>query len=92
MVKVTVLPTLEGSDLTMNYRDGSQFKARLVDGTGRALANETVTFNINGVFYNKITDVNGVASLNINLMAGKYIITSVYGSYATSNTILVNKL
>lgn len=90
--KVTVLPTLEGSDLTMNYRDGSQFKARLVDGTGRALANETVTFNINGVFYNKITDVNGVASLNINLMAGKYIITSVYGSYATSNTILVNKL
>ena len=90
--KVTVLPTLEGSDLTMNYRDGSQFKARLVDGTGRALANETVTFNINGVFYNKITDVNGVASLNINLMAGKYIITSVYGSYATYNTILVNKL
>ena len=40
----------------------------------------------------RITDVNGVASLNINLMAGKYIITSVYGSYATSNTILVNKL
>ncbi len=36
-------------------------KARLVDGTGRALANKTVTFNINGVFYNKITDVNGVA-------------------------------
>ena len=49
--KVTVLPTLEGSDLTMNYKDGSQFKARLVDGTGRALANKTVTFNINGVFY-----------------------------------------
>ena len=71
--KVTVLPTLEGSDLTMNYKDGSQFKARLVDGTGRALANKTVAFNINGVFYNKITDVNRVASLNINLVAGNFI-------------------
>lgn len=90
--KVTVLPTLEGSDLTMNYKDGSQFKTRLVDGTGRALANKTVTFNINGVFYNKITDVNGVASLNINLVAGKYIITSMYDGYATSNTVLVNRL
>lgn len=90
--KVTVLPTLEGSDLTMNYKDGSQFKVRLVDGTGRALANKTVTFNINGVFYNKITDVNGVASLNINLVAGKYIITSMYDGYATSNTVLVNRL
>lgn len=90
--KVTVLPTLEGSDLTMNYKDGSQFKARLVDGTSRALANKTVTFNINGVFYNKITDVNGVASLNINLVAGKYIITSMYDGYATSNTVLVNRL
>ena len=90
--KVTVLPTLEGSDLTMNYKDGSQFKARLVDGTGRVLANKTVTFNINGVFYNKITDVNGVASLNINLVAGKYIITSMYDGYATSNTVLVNRL
>lgn len=90
--KVTVLPTLEGSDLTMNYKDESQFKARLVDGTGRALANKTVTFNINGVFYNKITDVNGVASLNINLVEGKYIITSMYDGYATSNTVLVNRL
>ena len=75
-----------------NYKDGSQFKARLVDGTGRALANKTVTFNINGVFYNKITDVNGVASLNINLVEGKYIITSMYYGYATSNTVLVNRL
>ena len=90
--KITVMPTLEGSDLTMNYKDGSQFKARLVDGTGRALANKNVTFNINGVFYNKITDINGVASLTINLMAGKYIITSMYDGYATSNTVLVNNL
>ncbi len=90
--KVSVLPTLEGSDLTMNYKDGSQFKARLVDGTGRALANKTITFNINGVFYNRVTDNNGVASLNINLIAGKYIITSIYDGYATSNTVLVNSL
>ncbi|WP_365906963.1 Ig-like domain repeat protein [uncultured Methanobrevibacter sp.] len=90
--KVTVYPTLEGSDLTMNYHDGSKFKARLVDGTGRALANETITFNINGVFYHRVTDANGIATLNINLIVGKYIITSIYDDYATSNTVLVNKL
>ena len=42
-VKSNSFTYFEGSDLTMNYKDGSQFKARLVDGTGRALANKTVT-------------------------------------------------
>ena len=88
--KVTVLPTLEGSDLTMNYKDGSQFKARLVDGTGRALANKTITFNINGVFYNKVTNDNGVASLTMRLMSGKYIITSYWNDFQTGNTIIIS--
>ena len=89
---IKVIPTLEGSNLTMNYKDGSQFLVRLVDGQGKALIGKTITMNIYGVFYNKLTDENGIARLNINLMAGKYIITSIYDGYSTSNKITVNSL
>ena len=79
---ITVLPILNATDMEMKYLDGSQFKAQLLDGQGKALAGETITFNVNGVFYNKTTDKNGIARLNIRLMAGEYIITSMYANGA----------
>ena len=87
---ITVLPVLSAKDLTMKYRDGSQFKATLVDGQGKPYYNQTVTFNVNGVFYFRQTDINGTARLNINLMAGKYIITSSYNGSNIANTITIN--
>ncbi|WP_407380126.1 hypothetical protein [Methanobrevibacter sp.] len=86
---VHVLPTLTGNDLNMTYGDKSQFTANLVDGQGNPYANQSVTFNINGVFYNRTTDVNGDAKLNINLQAGEYIITSGYGDAVIANTITI---
>ncbi len=88
--KITVLPILKADDLVMKYKDGSRFKALLLDGMGLPSANKSVTFNINGVFYNRITDANGFAYLNINLMPGKYIISSSYGDCTISNTIIIN--
>ena len=75
---IKVLPVLTAEDITMKYRDGTQFVAHLVDGQGKSIANASIIFNINGVFYNRLTDNNGDAKLNINLMPGEYIITSVY--------------
>ena len=75
---IEVLPVLTAKDLTKKYGTSNQFVATLVDGQGRAFAGQTVTFNINGVFYNRVTDASGQARLNINLMPGKYIITSSY--------------
>ena len=86
---VHVLSTLYGQDLTKNYGDSNQFKVRVLDNVGNPLANAEVNFNINGVFYNRTTASNGVASLNINLMAGEYIITSSYNNYAIANIITV---
>ena len=86
---VTVLPTLQTSDLKMKYLDGSAFNARVVDGQGNPLANQIVTFNVNGVFYNKVTNDDGIASLNIRLMKGEYIITSIYNGFETGNTIKI---
>ena len=87
---IVVLPTLVTSDINMTYGDGSNFTAQTLDGQGKPLANQNVTFNINGVFYNKVTDDNGVASLTIRLMSGKYIITSYWNDFQTGNTIIIS--
>ena len=87
---ITVLPTLTGEDLNMAYKDGSTFNATVLDGKGNPLANAKVTFNINGVLYNRYTDSNGIAKLNINLMPGEYIITSQYEQATISNKITIS--
>ena len=87
---IKVLPVLSASDISMKYRDGTQFKANLVDSQGKPYAGQFVTFNINGVFYNRMTDSNGQAKLNINLMPGEYIITSSYNGSSISNTIKIS--
>ena len=87
---VVVLPTLVTSDLNMTYRDGSKFTAQTLDGHGKPLANQNVSFNVNGVFYHKVTDDNGFASLTINLMSGKYIITSSWNDFQTGNNITIS--
>ena len=87
---VKVLPILKAKDITMKYRDGTKFEAALLDGRGKSFAGQTITFNINGVFYNRLTGDDGIARLNINLMAGEYIITSMYENGATiSNKITI---
>ena len=86
---IAVLDTLITKDLSMNYMDGSKFNATVLDGQGKPLANQNISFNVNGVFYHKTTDENGLASLNINLMKGKYIITSIWNEYQVGNNILI---
>ena len=68
--------TIFANNLTKNYKNSSQFYATIVDVNNQTLANTTVTFYVNGVYYNRTTDSNGRAKLNINLSPGKYIITS----------------
>ena len=87
--KIKVKSILSAEDLTKKYGTPDQFKAKLVDGEGNPLANTNVTFNINGVFYNRTTDSDGIAKLNIRLMPGEYIITSSYNECYISNKITV---
>ncbi|WP_296807014.1 Ig-like domain-containing protein [uncultured Methanobrevibacter sp.] len=86
---IKVLPILNATDITMKYRDGTQFKATLVDGHGKPYVGQNLTFNINGVFYNRPTDSTGTAKLNINLMPGEYIITSSYNGSSIANKITI---
>ena len=88
--RVSVLPTLVTKDLNMKHLDGSNFTALTLDGQGKPLANQNVSFNVNGVFYHKVTNKDGIASLGIRLMAGEYIITSYWNDFQTGNTIKIN--
>ena len=75
-VKITVTPTIYGKDITKMYKNGTQYYAAFADSKGNLLKNTQVEFNINGVFYKRTTDSNGVAKLNINLLPKTYVITA----------------
>ena len=75
---ITVLSTIYGDDIVKFFRNGTQYCAKFLDGCGSPLVNASVTFNINGVFYKKQTDDNGMARLNINLFPGEYILTAIH--------------
>mgnify|MGYP003214183587 FL=1 len=87
---ITVLPRIIAKDLSMKYLDGSTFNAALVDSQGKAISGVNITFNINGVFYHRTTNADGVTKLNIRLMPGEYIITSMYDECWASNKIIIS--
>ena len=87
---ITVLSTVFGEDIVKFFRNGTQYYAKFLDDFGNPLVNGTVTFNINGVLYEKQTDSEGIAKLNINLLPGEYILTAMHlNSEAKSNIIKV---
>ena len=87
---ITVLSTVFGENIVKFFRNGTQYYAKFLDDFGNPLVNGTVTFNINGVLYEKQTDSEGMAKLNINLLPGEYILTAMHlNSEAKSNIIKV---
>ena len=75
---IEVLSTILANDVVKFFRNGTQYCAKFLDGCGSPLVNASVTFNINGVFYKKQTDDNGMTRLNINLFPGEYILTAIH--------------
>ena len=73
------------------FRNATQYVASFIDTQGNPLANQGVTFNINGVMYNRNTDDNGTARLNVWLNPGEYIVTAVnsVNGEQHSNTVTV---
>ncbi len=89
---ITVLPTISAENLTMIYKDGSRFKAQVLDDIGNPLAGSKVTFNVNGRFYNRTSDSEGNAYLAINLNCGDYIVTATNEKgLSASDTVTIYK-
>ncbi len=93
---VKVLSTMSARDVVKKFDEEASFILYLVDGTGARYPGQSVTFNINGVFYPRTTDDEGCAKLKINLPVGQYIITSMYtdsnqNTLSIANTVTVNQ-
>ena len=86
---IKVLSVVVSENIVMYDSDRKPFKVTILDDHGAPLANANVTFNIHGIFYHETTDENGEIYLNINLIPGKYIVTTMYNGYNVSNTIII---
>ena len=89
---VKVLSSVVGSDLTKYYGYTSTYKMTFWKNN-EVLANTQVSFTVNGKTYNKKTDANGVASIDIGLSSGKYAISAInpYSNEKISHKITVKK-
>ena len=80
-VKASVKMSSSGD--TLPY--GSSFSVTLKHSkTGKALANRTVTFKVNGTTYDVKTDSNGVARVKLGEL-GKYDVTATYAGNSKYN-------
>lgn len=64
--------TILADNLTKNYTEAGQVKAKVNVYDGSALSHYPIMFQINGKSYTRTTDDNGEASLNIRLPRGEY--------------------
>lgn len=72
-----VLSTLYGFNLIKYFGNDSQYFVKALNIHGDLLKNSNITFNLNGIFYTRTTDSNGIATLNIDLNPGEYIVTAI---------------
>ncbi len=85
---ICVLSSIESGDLVKTYKNASQFVVKVFNKNASLVSNGSVCFNVNGVLYTRDI-VDGSARLNINLLPGKYVITTVYDGLAIGNNIVV---
>ena len=88
--RVFVTPKITVNNLNMKYSDGSKFTAKLTDIDDNPLQGINVLFKVNGASYNRATNNEGIASLNINLNPGDYNILT-YAVDAVNSTIHIDK-
>ena len=98
--KVTVVQGLpkkitKVNSVVFRHKTLGQFKIKLTDARGYILKNKKVTFTINNKKYTRVTDKNGIATLNIKLNKGTYKLkvysgkTSIYNKVSKTYTVKV---
>ena len=89
--KVFVNPLLTTQDMVMQEKDGSQFIAIVSSSTGVRLSGVPIVFTVNGINYERTSDMVGEAKLNINLPKGDYDITTSSLEIVKKNTIHIDE-
>ena len=74
---VVVKSTIKCSDLTKHYKNTACYYSTFYDKKGKLLKNTPVKIKLNGKTYSIKTNSKGVGKLSVDLMPGKYSITSI---------------
>ena len=92
-VRINVRSTVSGNDAQGEYKN-TQYSARFLNTNGNPLPDRQVEFNINGNTYKSTTNNNGVATLNIDVDCGNYVITAInpVNNERTSNNVHINPI
>ena len=87
--------SMEGTDINMNYKDGTQYQCAVYDVNGRVAG--TVNLTVNGKTYTRTPDSAGLYKLNMNLPVGNYTLNAAYVGDDThlpstvKNNIIINE-
>ena len=78
---------LSGADASLKY--GDYFTYTLKDSQNKVVSNRNVTFTVNNINYNRLTDNNGVAKLNMRILGAIPIVGKFNGdeNYEPSNQL-----
>ena len=83
---------MESDNLTTKYGSGEYIKVKCYDENGDELINATVKFTIDDNTYERVTDEEGIATLNITLPVGKYTVTITNPINLKNNTVTLTIL
>lgn len=78
---------IETNDLVKYYRNDSQFEFKVLDDDSNPVSKVNVTLNVNGKDYIRTTNDDGSGLLRINLLPGKYNITTSLNGISKVNSI-----
>ena len=92
---ITVVPRLVGSNLVMDYFNGSVYTVNAYDESGKPVeAGQIITIKVNKKTYNVKTNSKGTATLTIpnTLIPNTYTLTATYAGQTIQNTIKVKQI
>ena len=86
--------SITAEDIHMTYKDGTSYNIQLTDEDGNSLelSNEIIKIYFKDKEYNRKTNAQGIASLPINLNAGKYLISAKLEGQEPDNEIKIHNI